>query len=101
MCVYTESCDDGGALHTFAKRRENGLDDRCGSGSRARRDSGGGVGGGRRRRIALVVVQIQYSTYYIIDNDLTRALQLLYINVHACGGNCARGIYRVYTERGG
>jgi len=59
VCIH-RSCDDGGALHTFAKRRENGLDDRCGSGSQARRDSGGGVGGGRRRRrrIALVVVQI-------------------------------------------
>lgn len=64
MCIH-RSCDDCGALRTFAKRRENGLDDRCGSGSRARRDSGGGVGGGRRRRIALVVVQIQqYLLYY-------------------------------------
>jgi len=43
----------------FAERRENGLDDGCGSGSRARRDIGGGCGGGGgRRRVAVAVVQI-------------------------------------------
>jgi len=30
-------CDDGGELHTFAERRENGLVGGCSSGSRARR----------------------------------------------------------------
>lgn len=55
------------------------------------------VGGGG----GLLLSSCRYnSTYYIIIDNNIRARYKCYINVYACGGNCARYIPSIYRARG-